>query len=282
MTTRATEPVPLWEQQARHWARVKPPLRPSGEEIRRAQQEVDRWLARGGRSTSGLILGVTPELVALKWPEGCRVMAADLSLPMIRGVFAGPGPGGARPSALLADWSALPLADRSVGLVLGDGCFVLVGREAGRLVAAGVRRILEVEGSFLIRVFVRPGTVERPGAVRDDLLAARFGNFHVFKFRLLMSLVDGAGNVRVAEAYEFFRERCGDPGELARRLGWPVEEVRTIEAYRDQRAVYWFPTPDEFLETVGGEFGLEETLTPRYEMGDRCPIFVFRPRGDRR
>jgi SAM-dependent methyltransferase len=272
-------PTPLWEQQARQWQLVKPPLRPSGEDLVWAQEAIDRQVRCLHSAPAALMLGVTPELATLRWPQGSVVVAVDLSMPMIREVwpaFRMPGMGCA---AIRADWMALPLADRWCDLVLSDNCFGACRRAQAIRIVHTVRRVLRAGGTFLFRTFVRPEPPERPEAVWDQLEARRIGSFHIFKFRLLMSLERGDGEVHVADAWEFFRSRCPEPESLARHLLWPVEEVRTIEAYRGQSAVYWFPTVAELRALAEGELEELDCLWPNYEMGDRCPTFVFQAPG---
>jgi SAM-dependent methyltransferase len=199
-------------------------------------------------------------------------------MPMIRGVWPTGRCQAFHRAALQADWFTLPLGNQSCDLVLGDGSFVVFDHAKASRLTRSVRRVLKRGGKFLVRVFVRRDADEPPAVVWDHLLARRIGNFHVFKFRLLMSLRREQGDVRVADAWEFFRARCSDLEALARKLGWPVEEVQTIAAYGGQSAVYWFPTVREFRALVAAEFKETACLWPRYEMGECCPTFVLEPR----
>ena len=62
------------------------------------------------------------------------------------------------------------------------------------------------------------------------------------------------------------------PARLAAR------EIRTIEAYRGQPDAYWFPTVAELEAALEDAFVLVERHFPSYEMGDRCPTYLFRRR----
>jgi SAM-dependent methyltransferase len=272
-----TTPSPLWEQQARQWSQVKPPLRPSGEDLLWAQDTLNRWSSRHGPApVTALVLGVTPELATLNWPAASHVLGADLSMPMIRGLWPAPPGHLVRRSAVQADWLALPLSNRSCDLVFGDGCYVTLRRAQAPRLTHSVHRVLKPGGTFLIRVFVRPAADERPETVWEHLLAGRIGNFHIFKFRLLMSLHGEDSEVRVADAWDFFQSCCPHAEGLAQHLGWPLEEVRTIQAYRAQPTVYWFPTLAEFRAVVAAQFAETACLWPTYEMGGCCPTFVLR------
>jgi SAM-dependent methyltransferase len=269
-------PAALWERQARQWSSVKPPLRPGEEDLARTQEAIDRWTVRRGPAPSALMLGVTPELATLRWPPGSLVAAVDLSMPMIREVWPGWRRRDAGLAAIRGDWRELPFAERSIDIALGDNCLGADRRAEVVRIVRSIRRVLRVDGEFLYRGFLRPDPPESPEAVWDDLEAGRIGSFGVFKFRLLMSIADPIGEVRPADAWEAFRERCPDAERLARHLRWPVGEVRTIEAYRGQSAVYWFPTLAELRALLAGGFEEVGCRWPAYEMGDRCPTFEFR------
>jgi SAM-dependent methyltransferase len=273
---RCTPPTePLWQRHARQWARIKPPLRPAGEDLVWAQEIVDRH-GRAGMTVG--ILGVTPELARLSWPAHTRLLAMDYSMPMVRGVWPTDHPPTLRPQAILGNWLNLPLADRGCDMVLGDGCYVLLNASQPPLLNREVRRVLRPGGLFVIRVFIRPDVDESPEQVWNDLTAGRIGNFHIFKFRLLMSLRRNNGEVHVADACAFFDSHCDDHESLAADLNWDVDEIRTIEAYRNQPAIYWYPTLGEFREMARPHFHEIRCDWPTYEMGDRCPTFVLQAR----
>jgi hypothetical protein len=170
----------------------------------------------------------------------------------------------------------LPLADRSCHVILGDGCFAAL-RYAQRFdLARSIARVLRDDAPFVLRMFVRPDVDDRPDDVWGRLVAGGFGSFHVFKFHVLMSLRDANGDVCVNDAWEFFDSRCASVTGLAERLGWSVDVIETIGAYRNQATVYWFPSLAQQREVFQGVFDELACTWPRYEMGDRCPTFVLR------
>ncbi len=128
MTSREAMPEPLWEQQARQWARLKPPLRPSAEDIAVAQRVVDEWVLAHGSAPRALVLGATPELASLRWPEESAVAAVDLSSVMLRHVWLPAPSAPGRRWAVRGQWLTLPHPRQSMDLVLGHGSFSLVRR----------------------------------------------------------------------------------------------------------------------------------------------------------
>src|SRR5690606_904625 len=119
MTYRGAMPEPLWEQQARQWAQLKPPLRPSAEDIAVAQRVVDEWVLARGCAPRALVLGATPEFASLRWVEGSAVVAVDLSSVMLGNVWLPAPSAPGRRWAVRGQWLQLPHPPQSMDLVLG-------------------------------------------------------------------------------------------------------------------------------------------------------------------
>lgn len=274
----ALPPRSLWEQQAWQWSRIGPPLRPSGQDLVWAQEAVDRWQRTQQQAPRALVLGATAELASLRWPEDSEVTGIDLSAPMLQGVWLTAPDAPGRRLAVEGNWLAMPFLAKGFDLVLGDGSFSLVSRSEGLPLARAIRRVLRENGLLALRAYTRLEDVESPETVCEQLLGGRIGTFHIFKLRLLMSLHRGAGEVRVADAWEFFRANCPSAESLAKRLGWALDEIQTIESYRGQSSAYWFPTLTELRATLVPDFVEEGCWWPAYELGDRCPTLVLLPR----
>lgn len=265
----------LWEQLTRQWPRLGPPLRPCAEDLATAQAAVDEWALRSrgaSAAATALIFGVTPELRQLRWPVGTRVIAADRSTAMIRSI------GATCSFVVQADWCRLPLANGTCDLAFGDASFTQLNVEQAAQVMREAARVLRPGGMLVTRVFVRPDVDESPDEAWEELFAGRVGSFHAFKLRLLASLHDGEGHVKIADAWAYFAKRCACPQALADQLGWPVEHIQTIDAYRGQSTTYWLPTIGEFREVAEWAFEELACSVPRYEVGARCPTFVLRVR----
>ena len=268
-----------WERHALQWSRVGPPLRPSPEDVAVAAAALDGWRATARRDDPTLLLmGVTPELCALPAGPRGRVIAVDRSLDMIRDVW--PGRRRPRDAAVRADWLRLPLAADSVDLVLSDGCLSTLPFPRGYAqVCAELLRVLRHGGRVVTRCFVLPAAPERVESVLADAGAGRGGGFHAFKWRLAMALQpDPATGVLLADVWDALQVAEGDLPALAERCGWPLEEVRTIEAYRGVRARYSFPPLAE-LHALFAAAGLSvlDVVHPDYELGQRCPSIVLAP-----
>lgn len=263
-----TEQPGVWKAHASQWDRVGPPLRPGAE---------DGELLMKGLPTpleSVLVLGVTPEMARLAWPAGTRLLAIDRAPAMIEQVWPGfPEPG---QGAMLADWLTVDLAAGSRDAVVTDGCFgVTSWPDEHRRILQQVRRFLRPGGRFCFRVFVRPGS-EAVDDVVQRALDGGFTSFHAFKLCLLMAAQpDTATGVVTGQVWELWAEAVPDPAAFARRTGWPLEQVLTIDAYRGQSTPYCFPLLAELTDLLEQEgFVLERTSVPSYPLGERCPTLI--------
>ncbi len=263
-----------WARHAAQWRHVGPPLRPAGEDIAVAGGLVAQAADALGLATpNALVLGVTPELVGMNWPAGTRLTAIDRCPGMIGALL----PDHSAPAGICGNWLKLPFADDSIDLVVGDGCLtVLESASDHRRFASELARVLSPAGRLVLRLFVRPDCAETPEQVVADLGAGRIGNFHVFKWRLAMALVDErSGEVSVAEIWRAWKDLGKAPAEVAAETGWSPEEIETIEAYRHATARYTFPRLDQARSALSTGFDELACRTPAYELGERCPTMLL-------
>lgn len=223
-----------------------------------------------------LVCGVTPELCSVQLPPAGRVIAVDSSTDMI--VSHWPGRIREGDAVIAADWRLLPIRGQSVDLVLGDGSWSAIPTlndyaRMGREIAAALR----AGGRGVFRAFMRPQSRESVDDVAAALERREIGNFHVLKWRLAMAVQDDASEgVSVADVWSAFHRVWPEPDELASRVGWPVAEVRTIDAYRNAATRYNFPTLTQYRAAFAeAGFTIVRMLQPTYELGERCPTFVL-------
>jgi SAM-dependent methyltransferase len=270
-------PSALWSALSKQWRLIDVPLRPCRDDLRVFEGTVrERQRAQPARGVRGLLLGVTVEIATMRWPAAASVVAVDHSLPMVANVWPKPAHG----TAVCADWRSMPLASHSRDVALGDGCLTLLPWPHGhRAFAESLRRVLADDGVLALRCFCRPEKRETPGQVFDDLRARRIRGFHAFKWRLAMALHGPAGEgVRLADVWDCWSNEIADPDALAAQCGWPAELVRSMEVYRGSETRYTFLTADEACRSLMAEFTLKSQHVGSYELAERCPILVFRPR----
>lgn len=265
-----------WVRPAQSWALRASPLRPAPEDVAIYEREFRRWYETARPvALHALLLGVTPEIAAMSWPAGAQLLAADRSLSMIRGVWPGAALGHL---AVCAAWGALPLADCTQELVLGDGSFSALTGDAYAAMVRNLRRVIRPHGFVLMRFFVRPDRPEAPERALADLRAGRIGSFHAFKWRLAMALHGSLdAGVRLSDIWDAWHDGVPDPEKLARERGWPLPVVLTIDDFRGSATRYTFPTLSEARAVMAADFEEVSCSYPAYELGERCPILAFRP-----
>jgi len=268
----------LWNGRAPQWQHVATPLRPDAEDVRLTEDLV-AGVCAAERAPRAALLGVTPELAQMRWPAGTLLVSLDYSIGMIRGVW--PARSVTTPAvAVCGDWRAMPLRDRSLDVMVGDGSYNALDCLADyTAMSQEIRRVLRLDGRLVLRFFVRPAEAESSGAVFEDLNAARIGSFHVFKWRLAMALHGDFGTgVRLGDVWDAWNASVPDPVALAHYLDWPLAVVTAIDAYKGADTCYTFPTYDEIRSLLAPFLDEVSCHTPNYEIGDRCPTFVFKPR----
>jgi SAM-dependent methyltransferase len=240
------------------------------------EDAVAEWHAEGSRNgLRALLCGVTPEIASMAWPNDTELLAIDQSEAMMRLVWPGDIAGWRRVER--GDWLRLPQPDEWFDLIVGDGCFSCMDYPDGyRALAASLHRVLKKQGLLLMRFFVRPNEREKPQAVFTDLLANRIGSFSAFRWRLTMALQeDPRDGVRAGDVWQALRDAGIDWDALVARTRWPAEAMHAI-VNDDSR--FSFPALGEVLMTLSDHFAATAVHVAQYELAERCPTVIFRPR----
>ena len=190
----ATCAVSYWNVLAGSYGALRPPLVPSGEELGFLEETTAAWAAsHPGIPVQALLLGVTPLIAKMRWPQPSMLVGVDASFAMVRGVWPG-NVAGVR-GAVCGDWMALPLREHSCHVVIGDGsinCLGLPYPDRFRKLAESVVRMLDGDGILLLRTYLQPDVQERPEDVFESVFHPSIPTFHEFKFRLLMAVQQSA------------------------------------------------------------------------------------------
>lgn len=216
------------------------------------------------------MLGVTPELVQMDWPEGTEICAFDHTAQMLNTVWK-PHPTLAS-SATLARWQALPVPDGQFDFVVGDGSLNVLPTldEYGPLFGE-LARVTFARAALVIRCFVRPDRPETFAHLKTEVAAGRVGSFHALKLRIAMLLSDERdGQVEVRAVYQAF-ECHFNREELAQQMGWPLAVIATIDVYQEVSTVYTYPTVAQLRERCLPHWLVDCVAVGRYELAERCP-----------
>lgn len=268
-----------WDRLAGEWDLIGPPLRPCPEDIATMEKLVNRWICPTCTAApQGVVLGVTPEIVGMKWPENSHIQAFDQEPAMINSLL--PRHIRNNAAAICANWMTLPLEDGYADLVLGDGSLTLLAfPDEYRLLVFELARILSPDGLLLLRLFAAPEQRESSDDIFKDLWSGKIRNLDTFRWRLEMALIGSSDySVPINDVYEIMNANTINPDHMADTLGWPPLPVaRMLERYRTFGTTrHSFPPLDIIKKIMAPHFRLEEVVMPSYQDGERYPIVCFR------
>ena len=250
-----------WKSFADHWNRLGPPLRPGSEDV-----AIFRHLL-GPAEGMNLLLGVTPEL-----SDFAQLIAVDNSAGMLAAVWPGNRPGR---HAVQADWLDMPFANDMFDTIMADGSFTTLDYplQYDQLFAQ-LQRVLKPGGRLVVRLFANSEVGESCAAVCHDAMAGRISGFHAFKWRLSMAVTTETGNpnLRVADTFDVFSRLLPDREQLAQASGWSMEDIATMDFYRNAAARYSYPALSRFRQIIPPGFRETGLAHGSYELAERCPI----------
>ncbi|MBS0287714.1 MAG: class I SAM-dependent methyltransferase [Proteobacteria bacterium] len=268
----------LWDNQAKRWANIGSPLRPSPIDIQTSSSWIKHLITTDEKPFTVLLLGVTPEIAHIRWPKNTRLIAIDNNFSMLKSILPSETQT-IKPQGFVGDWLKLPLADAKVDLVIGDGCFTCITENNYEKMIKEIRRVISPAGAFIIRFFIRPNITESIGSVHQEFLSGKIENFHVLKWRIAMalhgSLNQGVSLNSIWESWNTLFKKNNQ--SLFKRLQWPQSVIQTIDNYKESSVYYTFPTLQEVRTRLNSYFKEQDIFFPNYALGERCPTFNFIP-----
>lgn len=269
----------VWSGIARSYAAFGSPFVPCHSEIETYQRAVCAHAeAAGVGGVRALMLGVTPGLALMHWPQDSQVLAAEISPAVIEALWPGDVPG--TRAAVCASWFAIPAECGSCDVVVGDGVLAIC-RFPGevRELLRCVSELLAENGVLIVRSYIRPHITESLDALFDELFGARRMTVDCFKLRLYLAMQRSVREgVRVKDAARILERYKLDRQVMLEQLGWSKSAVEPFALWRNSDATYSFPTLDELRDMTSELFDDFATTYPDYELAHCCPILVMRKR----
>jgi len=224
------------------------------------------------------LCGVTPEIASMAWPVNTRLTAIEQSQEMIEEVW--PQNLATRGKVIQGVWLEQHNESGKYGVVIGDGCFISMNYPDGyNALAATLARSLQKGGIFIMRFFIQIEQRETDAQVFEDLMAGKIGSFHAFKWRLAMSLQQSSHQgVCLHDVFHAWTQSGIDEDRLLTKMSWSRATLNTIELYENKKNIFSFATLPELDGIFSKYFHRESIHFPSYELGERCPIIVLRPR----
>lgn len=224
-----------------------------------------------------LALGITPEVLALAWPEQTRLVTVDSSPGTIASSWQ-PSKG-IESEVICAWWQEMPLDDASIHAAVGDGSLNALTRfEDYPVVLGHVARVLKPHGVLAVRCFLRPEPRETPDEVMRLALAGAFPEMPGFRFRLAMALAGSDGSMTLGQVPEAIARMAPDRDALAAATGWARAEIDLSDTGAGSPIRITFPNEAELAEMVAPRFERVGTRHGSYTQGEYCPTWALRRR----
>jgi hypothetical protein len=239
------------------------------------------WRSRCDKATDKiLLLGVTPELRGMGWPNDAELLACDHSRLMIDNLWHCAEFPGKCAVPVCADWQAMPLPDASRNIAVGDGWASMLTPDALRRVVGELRRVLETGSLLATRLYLFPQHAGNPADIAAAALSGEMRSFHAFKWRFAMAVQgdDTLRGVRLADIWDCFTSLLPDRTLLSNRTGWPLDTIATIDSYRGAQGRYYYHRLDTYLSLLEPAFEIVSIDYPGYELGERCPVIAAKRR----
>lgn len=265
-----------WDEQAKQWKYITEPLKPSVIDINNLTHWIYKLYENKNQPLTVLLLGVTPEIVNIHWPERTRLFAIDKNMDMLISILPHSTPF-IQPIALAADWLNLPIKSASFDLVIGDGCYNLLAWSGYACLTKAIKSLLNHEGVFILRFFLRPEHNESLDIIKEKIINQNFNSFSAFKLKLLMTLQNDVNKgVCLKEVWD-----CWDKHfkkivfAYQHKLGWSDDTVNVINNYKNKHVFYTFPTLIEVNNHFKKYLRENEMFIPSYQLGVHCPTFKY-------
>jgi SAM-dependent methyltransferase len=266
-----------WDHLALRW-RFAAPLSPSATDVAWCERQVAQ-LGNGLQKLQVMLLGVTPALAAMRWPDAVTLVAADWSTPMLTRVW--PKQNTPRSTSLLcADWRQLPLRAACCDAIVGDGCYTALANLADyRLLNREMHRVLKPDGAALLRCFCRPSHRLEVDTLFEQLFAGHIASLDLFRFLLAMAMYeDSRTEITRRAVWELWVRHVPDARGIQDRMGWSDDDVANMERIANMSHSFCFPTLHELAELARPLFELSAHDEPTYAWGELFPRIVLRSR----
>lgn len=266
-----------WSTHVNQWKWLGQPLKPSPEDINCLEGFFSEYLQNINIHTPHVILlGVTPEIAGMNWNRSIQLSAVDYSTEMIEKVWK-PQKLPSTFQAIKADWKNIPFPNKSIDWIVGDAVFnQFPYGEDYQVLLQSLHNLLLPQGQLVSRFFIRPDQRESLVQIKQDLWDQRISNFHCLKWKIAMALNESIeSGVCLGEIWNITQEIIGNSENLSRKLGWKIEEINTINTYKNSKHCYTFPTLQEVEKVFNPYFQIVTQFTPSYPLGECCPTILF-------
>lgn len=245
-----------------NWDKLKAPARPT-------QSVVDTFksLVPDGPI---YLMGVTPEIAN----SYNNILAVDRDTKMIENVW----PGDTETKmAVNADWETFLPGKKFKG-VIGDVALTMLA-DKKRITSFNIKsfNMLEPGGTVAQRIFHKPKDKITRDMLIDMLSKPATVNFNAFKWMMFMAYAEEAHDkIKVRNILKFFNEICPVREFAAKDTGWNIDDINTIDLYKDSDWEVIVMSKKDWLETIPkGATNVQFTYCDDYDLAELCPILSY-------
>ncbi len=245
-----------------NWDKLKAPARPTESVVNDFKSLVPEGPI--------LLLGVTPE-IANSYDD---VLAVDRDPKMIENVW--PGDTNTK-MAVNAYWETF-LPSKKFNGVIGDVALTILA-DKKRITSFNQKafNMLNEGGTVAQRIFHKPSNPITRDMLIDMLSKPATINFNAFKWMLFMCYAEEThSKIKLRNILTLFNQICPVREFAARDTGWSMDDINTIELYKDSDWEVIVMSKKEWLETVPkNATNVKFTYQTDYDLCELCPILSF-------
>jgi hypothetical protein len=252
----------MTQKHSNNWDKLKAPARPTESVVNDFKSLVPEGPI--------YLLGVTPEIANAY----DNVLAVDRDTKMIENVW----PGDTETKmAVNASWETF-LPGKKFNGIIGDVALTLLADK--RHISAFNQKalnMLNIGGTMAQRIFHKPSTPITRDMLIDMLSKPATINFNAFKWMMFMCYAEEThSKIKLRNILKLFNQICPVREFAAKDTGWSIDDINTIDLYKDSDWEVIVMSKKEWLETVPkGATNTKFTYQTDYDLAELCPILSF-------
>jgi hypothetical protein len=252
----------MTQNHSNNWDKLKAPARPTQSVI-----DIYKSLIPDGDI---FLLGVTPE-IANSYDS---VIAVDRDIKMIEKVW--PGDTDTK-SATNSSWETFLTSKKFDGIIGDVALTLLADKKSITTFNKKTFDMLKSGGTVAQRIFHKPKEIITRNMLIDMLSKPATVNFNAFKWMMFMCYAEEThSKIKLSNILKLFNQICPIREIAAKDTGWSIDDINTIDLYKDSDWEVIVMSKKEWLETVPkGSIKVQFTYNDDYDLAELCPILSY-------
>lgn len=246
-----------------NWDKLKAPARPTESVINTYKSLIPEGPI--------LLLGVTPEIANAY----NNVLAVDRDSKMIQNVW--PGNTDTK-SATNTNWESFLTSEKFNGVIGDVALTMLADKKAITKFNKKSLDMLNDNGVVAQRIFHKPKDKITRDMLIDMLSKPATVNFNAFKWMMFMCYSEEThSKIKLTNVLKLFNQIAPVREFVARDTGWSIDDINTIDLYKDSDWEVIVMSKKEWLETVPKDAkDVKFTYNDDYDLAELCPVLSYR------